>query len=160
MNMNTKYGIALAVAAALLGGVTSYAEDLPAGAVRLTPNELVWKPMAVPQGAEIAILAGGGRSKPGPYVERVKFPPNFLHNPHSHPDDRTYTVISGTWYVGYGEKFDAAKLKALPTGSFHTEPANVRHFVVTKDEGAVVQISGTGPSGTTFADPAHDPRNK
>jgi len=51
-------------------------------------------------------------------------------------------------------------LKALPAGSFHTEPANVTHFVVTKEAGAIVQITGTGPSGTTFVDPAHDPRKR
>ena len=136
-----------------------WGQDIPAGAVRLTPSELQWRPMEVPKGAEITALVGG-RSKPGPYVERVKFPPNFTHHSHSHPDDRTYTVISGTWHVGYGDKLDPAKLKALPPGSFHTEPANMSHFIVTKDEGAVIQISGTGPSGTTFVDPAHDPRKK
>jgi hypothetical protein len=62
--------------------------------------------------------------------------------------------------VGYGEKLDPTKLKALPAGSFHTEPANVNHFVITKKEGATVQITGTGPSGTKFVDPAHDPRKK
>jgi len=136
-----------------------WGEDLSAGAVRLTPDDLTWRPMEVPQGAEITALVGS-RSQPGPYVERVKFPPNFTHYPHAHPDDRTYTVIAGTWYVGYGDKLEPGKLKALPAGSFHTEPAHVTHFVVTKEEGAIVQITGTGPSSTTFVDPAHDPRKR
>jgi hypothetical protein len=34
----------------------------------------------------------------------------------------------------------------LKPGSFYTEPAGVSHFVVIKDEGVIVQISGTGPS--------------
>ncbi len=134
-------------------------QELPAGAVMLTPDELVWKPQEVPKGSGITALIGS-RSKPGPYVDRVKFPPNFTHYPHSHPDDRTYTVISGIWYVGYGDKLDLAKLKALPAGSFHTEPANVNHFVITKQEGAIVQMTGTGPTGTKFVDPAHDPQKK
>ncbi len=135
------------------------AQELPAGAVVLTPGELVWKPQEVPRGSEIAALIGS-RSKPGPYVDRVKFPPNFTHYPHSHPDDRTYTVISGIWYVGFGDKLDPAKLKALPAGSFHTEPANVSHFAITKEEGATVQMTGTGPTGTKFVDPAHAPQKK
>jgi quercetin dioxygenase-like cupin family protein len=88
----------------------------------------------------------------------VKFPANFTVQAHSHPEDRTYTVISGTWYIGYGDKLDSAKLKALPAGSFHTEPANANHFVVIKEGGAVVQITGTGPTATRFVDPAHAPK--
>jgi quercetin dioxygenase-like cupin family protein len=83
-------------------------------------------------------------------VERVKFPPNTTTQPHSHPDDRTYTDISGTWYVGYGDKFDPEKLKALPAGSFHTEPANLNHFSVVKEDGVVVQLTGNGPTATRF----------
>ena len=132
------------------------ADDLPNGAVRITAKELKWGPGRVP-GQELAPLVGDG-TKPGPYVQRVKFPANYTLQAHSHPEDRTYTVISGTWYVGYGDKLDPAKLKALPSGSFHTEPANVSHFVVTKEEGAIVQITGTGPTATKFVDPAHAPK--
>lgn len=135
---------------------TYAADDLPDGAVRITTEELKWRPGRVP-GHEIAPLIGDSR-KPGPYVERVKFPANSTSKPHSHPDDRTYTVISGTWYVGYGDKLNPAKLKALPAGSYHTEPANVTHFSVIKEEGVVVQITGAGPTATRFFDPAHTPR--
>lgn len=69
-------------------------------------------------------------------------------------------MISGTLYVGFGDKFDQAHLKALPPGSFWTEPATLNHFLMTKDEPVFFQITGTGPSGTTFVDPAHDPRKK
>jgi quercetin dioxygenase-like cupin family protein len=69
-----------------------------------------------------------------------------LPNPHTHPDNRTYTVISGTWYVGFGTEFDESKLIALTAGSFYTEPAGVPHFIAIKDEGTIVQIGGTGPT--------------
>ena len=84
--------------------------------------------------------------------------PSTRDLPPSHPDDGTYTVISGTWYVGYGDKFDPEKLKALPAGSFHTEPANVSHFSVVKGDGVVVQLTGTGPTATRFVNPAHAPK--
>ena len=132
------------------------ADDLPNGAVRITSDDLKWGPGRVP-GHETAPMIGDSK-KPGPYVERVKFPPNSTAQAHSHPDDRTYTVISGTWYVGYGDKFDAAKLKALPAGSYHTEPANVNHFSLIKEEGVIVQITGTGTTATHFFDPAHAPK--
>lgn len=114
----------LALSLTLLGAYA--ADELPEGAVRITTEELTWKPGRVP-GHEIAALIGDS-SKPGPYVERVKFPANSISQAHSHPEARAYTIISGTWYVGYGDKFDPAKLKALPAGSFYTEPANVNHF--------------------------------
>jgi len=60
--------------------------------------------------------------------------------------------------VGYGDKLDPAKLTALPSGSCHTEPANVNHFSVIKEEGVVVQITGTGRTATRFFDPAHAPQ--
>lgn len=147
-------GAALVVSLTVSGACA--ADDLPEGAVRITSEELVWKPGRVP-GHEIAALIGDS-SKPGPYVERVKFPANSTSQAHSHPESRMYTVISGTWYVGYGDKFDAAKLKTLPAGSFYTEPANVSHFSQIKGDGVVVQIVGNGPTATRFVDPADAPK--
>ncbi len=132
------------------------ADELPEGAFRITTEELKWKAGRVP-GHEIAAIMGDS-TKPGPYVERVKFPANSISQAHSHPESRMYTVISGTWYVGYGDKYDADKLKALPAGSFYTEPANVGHFSLIKDEPVVVQIIGNGPTATRFVDPAHAPK--
>ena len=140
------------LALCLTVSATCAADDLPEGALRITTDELVWKPGRVP-GHEIAALIGDS-TKAGPYVERVKFPANSISQAHSHPESRTYTIISGTWYVGYGDKFDAAKLKTLPAGSFYTEPANVNHFSQIKEDGVVVQIVGVGPSATRFFDAA------
>ena len=151
---HVKLVVGLAFTVIVLGAYG--ADDLPGGAVRITPEELKWGPGRVP-GQEIAQLIGDS-TKPGPFVERIKLPANFTVAAHSHPDDRTYTVISGTWYIGYGDKLDPAKLKALPAGSFHTEPANVNHFVVTKEAGVVVQIAGTGPTATRIFDPAQAPK--
>lgn len=112
----------------------------------VTPDDVTWKPGRV-QGTEVADVMGDA-SKPGPYVQRLRFPANFTVQPHSHPDDRQYTVISGTWYVGWGTQFDEGRVKALPPGSFYTEPANVPHYVMTKGEPVVIQIMGTGPTAT------------
>jgi quercetin dioxygenase-like cupin family protein len=149
----------LAIAAAgvlVMAPVVLAQTDLPPGAMRITPDELRFGPGRVP-GHEIAPLIGAS-NKPGAYVERVRFPANTISQAHSHPEDRMYTVISGTWYVGYGDSYDPAKLKALPPGSFYTEPANVPHFSLTKDEPVLVQISGNGPSATRFVDASQAPR--
>lgn len=147
---------AAAWAALLIVPAALAQSDQPPGALRITPDELRWGPGRVP-GHDIAPLIGAS-TKPGAYVERVRFPAQTISQPHSHPEDRSYTVISGTWFVGYGDSYDPGKLKALPPGSFYTEPANVSHFWLTKDEAVVVQITGSGPSATRFVDPAHAPK--
>jgi hypothetical protein len=48
-------------------------------------------------------------------------------------------------------------LKALPAGSFYTEPANVSHFVEVR-EPVIIQVRGNGPSGRTFVNPADSPK--
>jgi uncharacterized RmlC-like cupin family protein len=62
------------------------------------------------------------------------------------------TVISGTWQIGYGSRFDEKNLKALPPGSFYTEPPSVAHFARTGNGPVVVQITGYGPTGTKYTD--------
>jgi quercetin dioxygenase-like cupin family protein len=94
----------------------------------------------------------GDPSKPGPYTIRLKFPAGFKVAPHTHPDSREVTVLSGTWYTGYGEKVDVANLKELPAGSFYTEPANIAHYVEIR-EPTMIQVSGIGPSGRKFVGP-------
>lgn len=116
----------------------------------LAPSEMKWSAqggLALP-GLEQTTLVGDP-SKPGPYTIRLKFPAGFKVAPHTHPDSREVTVLSGTWYTGYGEKAEALNLKELPTGSFYTEPANVAHYVEVR-EPTVIQVSGSGPSGRRF----------
>jgi hypothetical protein len=85
-------------------------------------------------------------------------PAHTLIAPHDHQDERVATVISGTWYIGYGDAFNPAALKALPPGSFYTEPANRTHYAETREEPVIVQITGVGPSSSRYVDPAADPR--
>lgn len=89
-----------------------------------------------------------------------KVPPSTAIPPHSHPDDRSCFVLSGIWYFGYGTVRDEANLNALPQGSNYTEPAGTTHFAGTKDQEAIVECTAVGPTGTTFVNPADDPRNK
>jgi quercetin dioxygenase-like cupin family protein len=116
-----------------------------------TPSDLQWKPGRLP-GVESAPLIGDP-FKPGLYLSMMRFPPKFITQPHSHSEARQCTVLSGTLYIGWGEQFDATKLKALPPGSFYTEPANTPHFLATKGDSVIVQITGIGPVATIFVIP-------
>lgn len=136
------------------------------GEQRVTPAEVKWPAPAAGAvgssgvaGTQTVILKGDP-AKPGLYSMLLRVGPNTKIEAHAHPDDRVATVISGTWFFGYGAKFDEKALKMLPPGSFYTEPPNTNHFAMTRGEGVTIQITGTGPSGTTYADPANDPTRK
>ena len=135
---------AIAGCAALAVFSVSLAEDLPPGVTLLTPDKIQW--VKTPSGRELAYLHGHP-NKPGPYLYLVKWPPHNKALAHKHPDDRYGMVLSGTHYIGYGDRFDEKKLHAHPAGSYFTEPANTGHFGLTKDEGAVLYFYGIGPSG-------------
>ena len=90
----------------------------------------------------------GDPNKPDLYTIQLTVPANTKIEAHAHPDDRVATVISGTWYIGYGSRFDENKLKALTPRSFYTEPPSVAHFARTGNRPVIVQITGYGPTGT------------
>jgi quercetin dioxygenase-like cupin family protein len=123
---------------------------------RLTPIEIRELPS---QGASAGTsgVAGiqtrvlkGDPTRAGLYTIQLEVPANTRIEAHDHPDDRVATVIAGTWYFGYGKRFSAEQLKALTPGSFYTEPAHEAHFARTGDTAVVVQITGIGPTGTTY----------
>src|SRR5262245_2290744 len=141
----------LVFAALLAGG--ALAQMHATAPVALTADEMMWSPqgaLALPGLQQVNLVGEPG--KPGPYTIRLKFPPGYKLAPHTHPDPREVTILSGTWYMGYGDTYDPALLKALPAGSFYTEPANLSHFLEVR-EAVVIQVSGTGPSGRSFVNP-------
>jgi quercetin dioxygenase-like cupin family protein len=137
-----------------------------AGAQRVTPDEVKWPSgpssavgTSAAAGIETVILKGDPR-RAGLYTMLLRVGPNTRIEAHAHPDDRVGTVVSGTWYFGYGRAFDETRLKALPPGSFYTEPPNADHFAMTRSEGVVLQVTGIGPSATTYVDAANDPTRR
>jgi quercetin dioxygenase-like cupin family protein len=143
--------LALITMVLVLGGVALTQTAAPS-VVALTPAEMKWQSQgayAAPGMEQLNLV--GDPAKPGPYTLRLKFPKGFRIEPHTYPDSREVTILSGTFATGYGETFDDAKLEILPAGSFYTEPANVPHYIEIKEE-VVLQVSGTGPSGRRFVD--------
>ena len=137
--------VSAAVGVAL--NVVAVAQPAAPGVVAVTPAEMKWASqggLAAPGMEQLNLL--GDPAKPGPYTLRLKFPKGFKIAPHTHPDSREVTILSGTFATGYGEKFDAANLKVLPAGSFYTEPANVPHYIEIEED-TILQVSGMGPSG-------------
>ena len=122
------------------------------------PEDIVWKPFpAFPPAARLAVLVGHP-SDPGPYVIRVKMPSGGKLMPHRHPEDRIYTVMSGVFYIGLGDQFDADRMQAYPPGSVVVLPGNTSHFHWARSGEYVTQVTAIGPLGLEYLEPGDDPR--
>ncbi len=133
---------------------------------RLTPGEIDSISPIAPvagtsgvTGIKTRVLKGDPNGS-GLYTIELTVPANTKIQSHNHPDDRVATVVSGTWYIGYGDKFDEKKLKELPPGSFYTEPPGIMHFARTGKDPVVVMITGRGPTGTRYFDTKDDKPKK
>jgi uncharacterized RmlC-like cupin family protein len=139
--------IALALALrATAGAPTESTKQVTA----LTPQDVRWfTPAYYTDGRQRAHLLGDS-SKGGDWIDRVKIPGGSRVLAHTHPDDEIVTVIEGTWYLGVGERFDEAKLKPYPAGTFIVIPADVPHFLATREGSVIVQVGGRGIFRTTY----------
>jgi hypothetical protein len=104
----------------------------------------------------LAVLQGNP-GKPGLFTIRVKLPANYTLPVHSHPDERTRTIIVGTYYSAIGDKADASKLIAFPPGTVSYVPPTVWQFAETRDEEVVFQITGIGPTRIDYLNQEDNP---
>ena len=124
------------------------------------PEDIDWKPFeAFPPSVSLAVVVGQPSEK-GPYVIRVKVPYGVKLMPHKHPEDRIYTVISGIFYIGLGDQFDAEKLVAYPPGAVIILPGNTPHFHLAKSSDYITQVTAIGPLGIEYVDSNDDPRTR
>ena len=143
---------ALVTIAGAVAWSTSLAEGTKKEIVGLTPNDVRWfTPPYYKDGRQRAHLFGDS-SQDGLWIDRVKIPSGSRVLAHTHPEDELGTVIEGIWYVGEGAKFDAAKLRSYPAGTFVVIPAGVPHFVATKEGAVVVQLNGTRKFQTNYVE--------
>jgi hypothetical protein len=125
--------------------------DLNPAALKLTlPDQIPWVD-DMKRGESTAILAGDPEM-PGVYVELVKWHAHHMSRPHFHPNDRFIYVISGTWWVGTGSKFDPDSTVAVKPGSFVKHFGKQIHYDGAKEEDAVLEIVGEGPATATPAE--------
>ena len=120
--------------------------------------ELKWGkgPTSLPSGAELVVLEGDP-AKDGPFTMRLRLPDGYKIPPHWHPKVEHITVVSGTFLIGMGERFDQKAFKAMRSGAFGFWPAGMKHFVTVKGA-TIVQLHGVGPWGINYVNPSDDPR--
>ncbi len=149
----------LSVALALAGmHATAQAGDKPAH-VMMSPDQMQWVDLpSLPPGAKGSVIEGP-LDKPGPFTVRVRFPANYRIPPHWHPAIEHVTVLSGTFNMGLGSKFDRGATMALTAGSVGIMPTKTPHFAWT-DGATELQLHGVGPWDIVYVDPADDPRKR
>jgi hypothetical protein len=126
------------------------AELDPRAVAAVMPDRIPWGPVT-PNGNQQAVLLGDP-SRPGPYIVMVRWLPGHMSRPHSHPNDRFITVLSGTWWVGSGARFDPDATAPVPAGGFVTHFGGQAHYDGAKDEATVLLIVGEGPGTSSPAE--------
>jgi|HubBroStandDraft_6_1064221.scaffolds.fasta_scaffold287474_2 hypothetical protein len=121
----------------------------PAAISYTLPDQLKW--VTQPNGAINAVLRGDP-SKPGPYMVLTKWTAHHMSRPHFHPNDRFVMVLSGTWWVGTGTKYDPDSTVPLPPGTFATHYGKQIHYDGAKDGDVVLEIVGEGPATQVAAE--------
>ena len=129
-----------AVATALLASAAC-AQELRA----LKPDDIQWTQRRSAPDVFIADIYSD-QSRPGAYAFRVRAQAGHKLPPHTHPDERTITVLSGTYWAGVGEVFDESRLVAYPAGTFYVIPAGIAHYSAVLEGEVLFQEAGVGPS--------------
>jgi hypothetical protein len=138
----------VATAAAILLVPGRAAEPDPKAVVFTLPDKIDWRKGEASDNATIQ----GDPSKPGIYIRLTKWHPNHMSRPHSHSTERYITVLSGTWWIGTGSKYDPASTYPVPAGTYVVDRANQIHYDGAKDVECVLEIVGIGPMTTTQAE--------
>jgi hypothetical protein len=121
----------------------------PAALAFKLPSQIKWT--GNPEVSQNAVLYGDP-TKPGLYIVLTKWMPHHNSRPHFHPNDRFITVISGTWWVATGPKYDPENMVPMPAGSFVTHFGKQIHYDGARDGEALLEILGEGPATSTPAE--------
>jgi hypothetical protein len=153
--MSLRVFSAFLLAAATFAGVLIQAQPIraaepdPKAILYTLPDKINWKKGPVTD----SVMLQGDDTKPGIYIQLLRWHSNNMSRPHSHDMPRYVYVVSGTWWVGTGAKFDPASTKPIPAGSYVTDIPNELHYDGAKDGDCVLMIVGMGPMKTTSPEP-------
>ncbi|MFZ0818091.1 MAG: cupin domain-containing protein [Candidatus Sulfotelmatobacter sp.] len=126
-----------------------------------TPDAIQYGPAPsfVAPGAQLAVLEGNPLASSGDYTVRLKMPDGYRIAPHWHPLRENVTVISGTFKVGMGDRFEENHMLSFPPGSFAYLDPSMHHYAMASGE-VIVQIHGMSPVQFNYINPDDDPARK
>jgi hypothetical protein len=156
--------LTIMVVALLSGGgvlLTIGAQTTSSQKHTFTPDTIPYGPAPafVPPGAQLAVLEGNPGASSGDYTVRLKMPDGYRIPPHWHPQRENVTIISGTFKVGMGDRFEEGKMGSFPAGSFAYLDPDMHHYAMASGP-VVVQIHGTAPVQFNYVNPNDDPSKK
>jgi hypothetical protein len=130
----------------------------PAETAITLPDAIKWSEWSgdPPHSGEMATLYGGLNS-PGPYLVLMSWNPGYMSAPHSYVTDRLSLVLSGTWWVNSGARFDPDNTVPVPAGGFVHRVARTPHYDGVKrdaKEPAVIALFGIAPVQFELVDPS------
>lgn len=147
----------LAALPALLVARAAGAAPDPAMTIVKPAGELTWsKPPDFPDNSVESANLWSNTASPGLYYYLVKWHPGFMSAPHWYEEDRYCVVVSGTWWVTSGDKFDPDSTVPAPAGTFVRRVARTPHYDGVKKDGtepAIIAICGMGPITFHNAEP-------
>jgi anti-sigma factor ChrR (cupin superfamily) len=76
----------------------------------VVPTDFNWEDSKATPGVKVAVIEGPP-NEAVPFTIRVKLPADYKVPPHWHPAIEHVTVLSGTYNIGTGDKFDKEKLR-------------------------------------------------
>jgi quercetin dioxygenase-like cupin family protein len=127
----------------------------------VTPEDIDWKvgPLTLPPGAKFCVIEGDLK-KEGLIIMRLLLPAGYIIPAHFHPGAERAIVLSGTYNMGTGNKFDKQACNRMPAGSMGIMPAGgIPHYGWSSEE-TIIQVHMDGPLEITYVNPHDDPRLK
>jgi len=123
----------------------------PSAATIMLPDQIPWRDHGTFRLANLS----GNPDKGGVFVQMLMLLKGAdFSRPHVHPGPLFTTVLSGTWWVGTGNKFDPANTVPMKPGTFVTHFGNRVHWDGAKDDDVTLLIIGEGPVTTVRVDEA------
>ena len=149
--MTPRSALAILLGALAFAAGPSRAADLDARALTyVLPADIQWK--SNPAGTNQSAILYGDPGKPGPYAMLIKWKAGNMSRPHFHPNDRFFVVLSGTWWVGTGPKFDPDRTVPMPAGTYVVHYGNGIHYDGAKQGDTIIALHGIGPATSTPAE--------
>jgi quercetin dioxygenase-like cupin family protein len=152
MKSNRSQVVCVALAATMALTIAAYSQEKSAsthGIMR--PADLKWTPIM--KGCEMAAVSGDASAEGAPFTVRLRCAAGTIIPAHWHPTDENVTVLEGTFQVGMGDKYDAAKLETMSPGNFVSMPKEMRHFALSKTA-TIVQVNAIGPFKVNWVNPS------
>jgi len=147
-NRRRVFLITLVLALGALPAASSASLQIDPKAVSVVlPENIPWQRGASADTAQLQ----GDPSKPGIYVQLIRWHRGNMSQPHSHSTARYIYVVSGTWWVGTGSTYQPDKTVPVHAGSYVVDQPNELHYDGAKDEECVLYLVGMGPMTTTQA---------